>query len=366
MNIDGIIDAVDYLENQDKRDYDAYEALPYKFDTCTFNVEDAKRQMIFSCLDCKVGICYSCSISCEHYKHELIEVGYKKEFDCECGSLKNDKDFNCTLFDKKGIDYELENTKGRNFNGEFCFCDGNPLSDGDDKMVQCTLGHSCNEDWFHLGCLNLGKYRLEEDDFDEFICSDCYNTYENMFDEIFNKYDKMAKLLLIKITTLQPEYELKPALLLKENYSKLFQYILNKEKQSQHSSLETFLNKIVYHDLVNPYKLYEPPKEEFTSIIKVDSTNYIADEDTYSKNETDIMRIAVEEKKLDVEKFNVFKEGLKTFLTGFAKNKDVVKKEDIDYFFKNLKSESVETAVDNNDLSTFSNPESELEELESD
>ncbi len=52
--------------------------------------------------------------------------------------------------------------------------------------------YSCNEDWFHLGCLNLGKYRLEEDDFDEFICSDCIRT-KNMFDEIFNKYDKMAK-----------------------------------------------------------------------------------------------------------------------------------------------------------------------------
>ncbi|KAL6931211.1 hypothetical protein ACO0R3_002670 [Hanseniaspora guilliermondii] len=363
MNEDTIIDAVDYLENQEKLDYEAYQALPYKFDTCTFNVSEAKRQMIFSCMDCKVGICYSCSISCEHYNHEIIEVGYKKNFSCECGSLRNDQ-HTCNLFDKKHINYDLDNVKGQNFTGEFCFCKDKIPAD-DDKMIQCTLGHSCNENWFHLSCLNLEKHGIIEDDFEEFICSDCMDLYCDIFEKIFEKYSEMAKLLLLKVVTSQSEYESKPALLLKKTYSKFFQYILNAEMQEQSSDLKTFLGKIAYHDLVNPYEFYEPPREEFQSRIKVDSSNYIADEDVYSKNETEIMRLAVEEKQLDVERFNAFKDGLKSFLTGFARNKDVIKKEDIDMFFKRLKSQNIESVVEEN-LSLFSNPESEQEELESD
>lgn len=361
MSEDTIIDAVDYLENQEKLDYEAYKALPYKFDTCTFNIPDAKRQMLFSCMDCKVGMCYSCSISCGHYNHEIIEVGYKKNFACECGSSRHDQ-YPCSLFDKKHIDYDLDNIKGRNFDGEFCFCNKTP---DDDKMIQCTLGHSCNENWFLLSCLNLDKHGIVEDDFEEFICSDCVDLYKNVFERIFDKYSEMAKLLLLEIVTSQSGYESKSALLLKKTYSKLFQYILNAETQDQSPLLKTFLGKIAYHDLVYPYEFYEPPREEFQSRIKVDSTNYVADEDVYSKNETEIMRLAVEGKQLDVEKFNVFRDGLKSFLTGFAKNKDVVKKEDVEEFFKNLKSQSMETAVNYN-LGEFSNPESEQEELESD
>lgn len=363
MNDDTIIDAVDYLENQEKLDYEAYKALPYKFDTCTFNVPEAKRQMIFSCMDCKVGICYSCSISCEHYNHEITEVGYKKNFACECGSLKHDQ-YTCSLFDKKHIDYDLDNLKGQNFNGEFCFCNNETPVD-DDKMIQCTLGHSCNENWFHLSCLKLDNQGIVEDDFEEFICGDCVDLYKDVFDKIFEKYSEMAKLLLLELITSQSGYESKPALLLKKTYSKFFQYILNAETQDQSPLLKTFLGKIAYHDLVSPYEFYEPPREEFQSRIKVDSTNYVADEDVYSKNETEIMRLAVEEKQLDVEKFNAFRDGLKSFLTGFAKSKDVVKKEDIELFFKNLKSQNLASTV-NDDLGEFSNPESEQEELESD
>ena len=135
MNESGVIDAVDYLENQDQLDYEAYEALPYKFDTCTFNVPEANRQTIFSCLTCKVGICYSCSISCEHYKHDLIDIGPKKNFICECGTLVHDKNVTCNLFDKKHIDYDLENKKNHNFEDKYCFCGNNAPSEGSVEMV---------------------------------------------------------------------------------------------------------------------------------------------------------------------------------------------------------------------------------------
>ena len=125
-----------------------------------------------------------------------------------------------------------------------------------------------------------------------------------------------------------------------------------------------FFSETVYHDIIEPYELYEPPREEFKSTIKVDSTNYIADEDAYSKGETDLMRIAVKEKQLNIDKFMDFKSGLKSFLTDFAKNKEVVTKEHIESYFQKLKTDSIETAI-NDDLSKFSDPESELEELES-
>ncbi|RKO85652.1 hypothetical protein BDK51DRAFT_34177, partial [Blyttiomyces helicus] len=130
--------AVDYLEEQDKLIKEAAETIPGRIDTCSFN-KGYVRQQVFSCLTCVAdgtdanGVCYGCAVSrgavltpfspashpkC-HTTHDVVELFYKRNFRCDCGTAKiNGK---CSLQKKTGVLNE-KNKYNHNFEGKFCYC----------------------------------------------------------------------------------------------------------------------------------------------------------------------------------------------------------------------------------------------------
>lgn len=81
----------EFLEQEAELEAAAIEALPGKFDECTYG-QGYINQPVFVCLSCvkhgeEAGICYSCSIAC-HTQCELIELMGRRSFRCDCGNSK--------------------------------------------------------------------------------------------------------------------------------------------------------------------------------------------------------------------------------------------------------------------------------------
>lgn len=99
----------EYLEKEAALEQEAAETFPSKFDECTFT-KGALRQNLYVCRSCLNGeegegdgcaaICYSCSLVC-HPKCELIDLGPRRDFCCDCGTLKYKGD----ILGSKGIVY---------------------------------------------------------------------------------------------------------------------------------------------------------------------------------------------------------------------------------------------------------------------
>lgn len=68
--------------------------------TCTYNKGYIEQELSF-CLTCfeekkiPLGICVGCANNC-HYDHDVINLGFKREFKCDCGNSKFCKK---TIFD---------------------------------------------------------------------------------------------------------------------------------------------------------------------------------------------------------------------------------------------------------------------------
>lgn len=350
-----VINAVEYLENENNLHRDAYKSMPYKFDKCTYDALNVNRQIVYSCLDCKnIGVCYSCSISCGHCSHNLIDIGYKKGFICDCGTDKDLLNDRCSLYPNSAAEKEHEpnNRYGHNFQGRYCYCDKG--DDADSGMVQCQLGNVCNEDWYHIKCIALKNNNVEKEDFEDFICSLCFEEYEDLFHKLFKAYKDYDWFISIKVNKTQS------TILLKKEYSNKLKIILAKEKLKNISSdLSKFLGVLVYKDIVDPYLYYEPPKDHFESIIKVDDVNYVTDEDDYSAKELNAISRGMNGKDINFEKFHDFKNVMKSFLRDFAERNEVIKKEDVGNFFSNLKSStSRKRSYDDLD-EDFSDPEND-------
>ncbi|XBW36128.1 hypothetical protein QEN19_001705 [Hanseniaspora menglaensis] len=355
-----VINAVDYLEAKNKLDKEAYESMPYKFESCTYNDPKANRQIVFSCLDCEnIGLCYSCSIACGHSTHKLLDINYKKHFTCDCGTVKDKSVDKCNLYSLDIKENDEDNRYGKNFVGKYCFC-GNKNSSENNNMVQCQLGNVCNEDWYHIDCLQLKANNVTESEFDDFICNLCFEEYNDMFGQIFKKYKDHKWFIKINIDTN------KEAILLKEGYGAVLQEILSLEKKvNLKSDICKFLGVLVYKDLIDPYPYYEPPEDTFESIIKVDDENYLTEDKQYTKRESEVLFEGLKNKDINFAKFDTLKTTLKDFLTDFALRKDIVKKEDIDLFFSRLKKNSSikrsYSELDNSEVDSEMNEEEELE-----
>ncbi|KAJ5328142.1 Zinc finger N-recognin metazoa [Penicillium brevicompactum] len=169
--------AKEFIDSQLQLEADAREALPYSFDSCTYALGPL-RQTLFACITCNppptnpnepytaAAVCYSCSISC-HGEHTLVELFYKRNFVCDCGTTRMPSSSCCTLRDdpatgKKGAHSQEAapgNTYSQNFRNKFCGC-GEQYDAFSEKgtMFQCLgLGTvetgGCGEDWWHPECL---------------------------------------------------------------------------------------------------------------------------------------------------------------------------------------------------------------------
>ncbi|KFY09436.1 hypothetical protein V492_05499 [Pseudogymnoascus sp. VKM F-4246] len=170
--------AAEFINSQLELEAEAREALPYKFDTCTKQLGPL-RQDLFACITCNpppenpsdpytpAGVCYSCSVAC-HGEHTLVELFYKRNFVCDCGTTRLPSTAPCTLRtnsetgQKGGVvnePCEEKNQYNQNFRNRFCGC----VCDYDAEsqkgvMYQCLgLGAAkdggCGEDWYHTTCV---------------------------------------------------------------------------------------------------------------------------------------------------------------------------------------------------------------------
>ncbi|KAL4900830.1 putative zinc finger in N-recognin-domain-containing protein [Aspergillus multicolor] len=169
--------AKEFIESQMRLEADAREVLPYSFDSCTQSLGPL-RQTLYACLTCNpspatpetpytpAGVCYSCSISC-HGEHTLVELFNKRNFVCDCGTIRIASKAPCNLRNDpttgvKGVRLEKPHPDNRyngNFQNKFCGC-GEDYDAHEEKgtMFQCLgLGTpetgGCGEDWWHPECL---------------------------------------------------------------------------------------------------------------------------------------------------------------------------------------------------------------------
>lgn len=167
--------AADLIAQQSKLEAQANEAIPFQFDTCTYD-KGYIRQPVYACKTCGGGgVCAGCSVSC-HAEHELVELFNKRKFRCDCGTpnLYRQREPNratrctrlteqlsypegakpCTLR-KPGFDPQNDaNAYNHNFDGGFCYCERGKTYDPekeDETMFQCIV---C-EEWLHESCTSL-------------------------------------------------------------------------------------------------------------------------------------------------------------------------------------------------------------------
>ncbi|WFD34643.1 RING-type E3 ubiquitin transferase [Malassezia cuniculi] len=182
--------AADLIEQQERLEKQAAEAIPYKFDQCTRPMGHI-RQPVFACRTCGGGgVCAGCSVAC-HGDHDLIELFHKRNFMCDCGSqnMYRKRDAAellptgypadatpCSLRDERFAPGSTENVYSHNFDGEFCYCERGKHYDPDteeDTMYQCLV---C-EDWLHESCTHRGL--IKQSEFDCMICDACVSKPEN-------------------------------------------------------------------------------------------------------------------------------------------------------------------------------------------
>ncbi|KAI8074655.1 hypothetical protein BC940DRAFT_288771 [Gongronella butleri] len=175
MTTKDIVTAVDIVDAQQELEREAKEALPGKFEKCTFPMGYV-RQPVFACRTCHgdddlskaAGMCYSCSMAC-HADHDLLELFPKRQFRCDCGLNGKFGGHPCSLtIPSKREAFNDKNKYNHNFIGKYCRCDQDyDPNKEEDVMYQCVL---C-EDWFHERC--LGEIPDDVGDFDSFVCRAC-------------------------------------------------------------------------------------------------------------------------------------------------------------------------------------------------
>ncbi|KAK0548501.1 hypothetical protein OC846_004450 [Tilletia horrida] len=196
--------AQDLIDRQSQLEREAHEAFPYRVSRCTYE-NGPSRQLVFACRTCspegKVGVCAACSVSC-HAEHELVELFYRRNFQCDCGTIKSNATEEttqaCTLREPPhAIDNEA-NVYDHTFRGEFCYCErGKVYNPHEEKetMFQCLV---C-EDWLHETCTTLKKpgadaqgmtesataaddipSLLDHDLFEHIICDACVRMHKDV------------------------------------------------------------------------------------------------------------------------------------------------------------------------------------------
>ena len=182
--------AADLIEQQERLESQAAEAIPFRFDECT-RKRGHIRQPVYACRTCGGGgVCAGCSVAC-HGDHDLIELFHKRHFMCDCGTqnMYRKRDVSdlletgypsdaqpCALRREGFSPGSTENEYGHNFDGKFCYCargkDYDPETE-DETMYQCLV---C-EDWLHESCTHRGTIKSSE--FDCLVCDRCVTRPEN-------------------------------------------------------------------------------------------------------------------------------------------------------------------------------------------
>lgn len=379
------ITAVDYIRTQEDLERQAKELMPYAPDECTF-AKGQLRQPVFACVTCgsddtPVGVCYLCSIQC-HADHEIVELFAKRQFVCDCGTTKTPKacvlrqrgkdtgeqvlrprtgSIDASTLSKPFREVEigagedvpaLSNQYNHNFSGTFCDC-RQPYDPEDGNMIQCFCGEECGEDWYHEECIlgfKQGLFRqlksknanTENDDddvsqvphfpkysdFDAFICWKCVSAYPLLLELrdvalAFEKPHRPAQLVLEwlgegDVSGKRRKRNDDVNFFLKPGFRSELEKVV---KDKPDSALAKFL-KIRRH-LFEADPVYEPPNDD--------------DEGDVVDMGTEALQSLPKEQALKgLEAYATMREKLKSFLTPFATNGEVVTADNVKEFFSKI------------------------------
>ncbi|XP_034669503.1 putative E3 ubiquitin-protein ligase UBR7 [Drosophila subobscura] len=179
------ITMVDVLE-QEKEMEDEYAAVLGASDekACTYAKGPIQRQALYSCLTCCpeartdlakcAGVCLACSYRC-HENHELVELYTKRNFRCDCPTLRLGTVKRCCLNPQLDAPQPPNdaNLYNQNFQGLYCSCKRpypDPERTTEEVMLQCAV---C-EDWYHLPHMKApGASEKMLDACSEMICDTC-------------------------------------------------------------------------------------------------------------------------------------------------------------------------------------------------
>lgn len=417
------VSAVDYIREQDELEREAKELMPFDPVECTY-VRGAIRQPIFACLTCArenesdgVGICYSCSIQC-HSTHDVVELFSKRDFACDCGTTRMAKTQkgSCKLRQRKGndacsrmrtgsssIDAErydarssvscdaddipsTSNTYNQNFKGLFCCCNRpyNPQEETG-NMIQCYLGISCGEDWFHDECImgySVGKgrssaqavkqededaelprekkdgtpdtealdYFPELDEFDQFVCWKCVSAartffepleddkdiianklphFENVnskseWEEKLNKYEHLQDKIQVgnKRQRLEESNKFPYSIFLSVNFKSKLSHLV--ETLPSDSKVLQFLKT---HDfLYNDDPVFEPPEEDGSTTGSI-----------FDLGAEALLKLPRDQAIDGLQAYEKISLKLREFLKPFAQKGEVVTEDEVRNFFKSVK-----------------------------
>jgi len=175
---------LDVLHDEQELEEDANAVLGASDDqNCTYDSGYVDRQALYACTTCTqpdnpdfkaAGICLACSYHC-HEGCDLVELYTKRKFCCDCPTKRFSSDHRCKLKPVKEEENEL-NTYGQNFAGLYCECN-RPYPDPEDstidEMIQCLL---C-EDWYHGRHLGLASGLPPDQEYGEMICRQCVSKH---------------------------------------------------------------------------------------------------------------------------------------------------------------------------------------------
>lgn len=168
------ITLLELLQQERETELAAAAAYPFRTDKCSASLGRPLPQKAYACLTCGGGrgYCYACHVEC-HPEHEVIEVGARRSFTCDCARYGD-----CRLL-KATLPQASTYNSAHNFEGRFCTCrqfcpddtGGADELEEESTMFQCL----CCEDWLHDRCLR--DLPEDVDSFVEFVCAACVAQY---------------------------------------------------------------------------------------------------------------------------------------------------------------------------------------------
>lgn len=327
---------LDVLQEESQLEEDAYAVLGASDDrNCTYN-KGYIRQALYACKTCcaqkniRAGVCLACSFHC-HEGHELVELYTKRNFKCDCGNSKFGSKV-CNL-EKSKLATNTENKYNQNFDGVYCICARpypDPENENNDVMLQCVL---C-EDWYHskhLECKDIPG----DDAYEELVCAGCMKKHDFLWRyaakySIIQKSDVLSENgeKLLDVESL-PKGCTMPAKNQEAQTGSCFwlegwrTFLCNCESCKKMYKEQDILFLLDPKDSVQAY-------EEAGKITKRESQ--------YEKGMKALASLDHIQQMTAIEEYNNLKERLKEYLEKFAKNKKVVREEDIKEFFSEMES----------------------------
>jgi len=354
---------VDVLEDEESLEADAKAVLGNSDEKhCSYHSGGyMKRQALYSCLDCTdassegAGICLACSYHC-HEGCNLVELYTKRNFRCDCGNSKMDNE--CKLAnDKTPLNYR--NQYNQNFKGLYCICH-RPYPDPEDsiadEMIQCII---C-EDWYHGRHLLKGDQKLPKDEnYSEMICFNCCEKYHSVLSPYLGlSVERVSKADDSLNTSVVVEEPSGSGTALSSSGDNPTTSATNEKKDI----LKTCKPKVIVVEETHEAKTLFMPQnwrkelsksDECLKLYRDQSLSYlIDDEDTvhhyesqatnegtqYEKGMEELSKMDRVKQVEAIHGYNSMKSNLMEYLKKFAENGKVVRQEDIQEFFEQMKS----------------------------